>query len=113
MKNYQSTTEGSWIELLKVELTEEQKTLLMSTDEADKESKESKESLREWIKSEREGRVEEAKTNELISFYENIKPELKEEDNYHLVSMDISEKNDKFTGILNCRVNGQHKQIRF
>ena len=58
MKNYQSTTEGSWIELLKVELTDEQKTLLMSTDEADRDAQKE---LREQIKAEREGQVEEAK----------------------------------------------------
>ena len=33
MKNLQSTTEGTWIELNQVELTEEQIALLMSTDE--------------------------------------------------------------------------------
>lgn len=111
MKNYQSTTEGSWIELLKVELTEEQKALLMSTDEADRDAQKE---IREQIKAEREGQVEEAKSTELTSFYQGIKPELKEEDTYQLISADVSEKEeDAFTGILNCRVNGEHKQIRF
>ena len=38
MKQFQSTTEGTWIELNPVELTEEQKTLLMSREESDRES---------------------------------------------------------------------------
>src|SRR6056297_3444992 len=111
MKNYQSTTEGSWIELLNVELTEEQKALLISTDEADRDAQKE---LREQIKAEREGQVEESKATELTTFYENIKPELKEKDTYQLISADISEKQEgAFTGILNCRVNGVNKQIRF
>jgi len=111
MKNYQSTIEGSWIELLKVELTEEQKALLMSTDEADRDAQKE---LREQIKAEREGQVEEAKATELTTFYQGIKPELKEEHTYQLISADVSEKQEGvFTGILNCRVNGEHKQVRF
>lgn len=111
MKNYQSTTEGSWIELLKVELTDEQKALLMSTDEADRDAQQE---LREQIKADKEGEVDEAKVTELTTFYQDIKPELKEEDTYQLISADISEKQEgAFTGIVNYRVNGEHKQIRF
>jgi len=111
MKNYQSTAEGSWIELLKVKLTKEQKELLASTDEADIDTQKE---LREQIKDEREGQVEEAKATELTTFYQGIKPELKEEDTYQLISADLSEKQEGvFTGILNCRVNGEHKQVRF
>ena len=111
MKNYQSTTEGSWIELLKVELTDEQKALLTSTDEADRDAQKQ---LREQIKAEKEGKVEEAKATELTTFYQGIKPELKEEDTYQLISADLSEKQEGvFTGILNCRVNREHKQVRF
>jgi len=111
MKNYQSTTEGSWIELLKVELTDEQKALLTSTDEANIDAQKE---LREQIKAEKEGQVEEAKSTELNTFYQGIKPELEEKNTYQLISADLSEKEEGvFTGILNCRVNGVHKQIRF
>jgi type III secretory pathway component EscU len=109
MKNYQSTEEGTWIEILPVQLTEEQKTLRMSTKEEDREAKKA---LQETIKSQREGLVDEVKKGELISFYQSIKPELKEGDTYQLISIDLSEK-DNFVGILNCRINGEHKQIRF
>ncbi len=110
MKNFQSTTEGTWIELLPVQLTEEQKTLMMSTKEEDREAKKS---LMETIKEQREGSVTTKKKNELNSFYESIKPEIGEDDVYQLISVDVSEIESNFNGILNCRVNGKHKQIRF
>ena len=110
MKNFQSTTEGNWVELKPVQLTEEQRTLLMSTDEADREAQAS---LVEWIKSEREGEVTAKKKKELTAFYETKKPELKKDDTYKLISIDLSEKEGVFSGILNCRVNGEHKQVRF
>jgi len=110
MKNFQSTTEGTWIELLPVQLTEEQKTLMMSTKEEDKEAKKS---LMGSIKSQREGSVDIEKKGELNSFYNSIKPELKENNVYQLIAINVSEKGDKFNGILNCRVNGEHRQIRF
>lgn len=107
MKQYQSTTEGAWVEIKKVELTEEQKTLLMSKEDSDKQAKES---LIETIKSQRTSEVDASKSNELISLYDSKKPELKESDIYELISADVLE---NFTGIINCRVNGEHKQIRF
>lgn len=110
MKQFQSTTEGTWIELNPVELTQEQKTLLMSREESDRESQKT---LREEIKSLRESVVSEEVSGELGSFYLSVKPELKETDVYQLISIDLSERTGGFTGILNCRVNGEHKQIRF
>jgi hypothetical protein len=109
MKNYKSITEGTWVEILKVELTEEQKALMVSTNEADKEAKLT---LAQNIKAQREALVSEDKAEELISFYNTIKPVLKEEDIYQLISVDLFEATP-FTGILNCRVNGEHIQIRF
>lgn len=111
MKNYQSTAEGSWVELLKVELTNEQKELLISTDDSDKNAKTS---LINLIKSQKEGNVKSTKNNELNNFYQSIKPELKEKDNYEFISVTLSEKEKgAFKGILNYRINGKHKQIRF
>lgn len=111
MKNYQSTTEETWIELLKVELTEEQKALLMSTDKADKDAQQE---LREQIKADKEGSVPTKKKTELKTFYNSVKPVLKKEDTYQLISIDLSQKEEGLSfGILNCRVNGEHKQVRF
>jgi hypothetical protein len=110
IKTYQSTTEGTWVEILKVELTAEQKALMVSTN---KEDKEARLTLVQSIKAKREAVVPEGKAAELISFYDSVRPELKEEDIYELISIDAFEKEDGvFTGILNCRVNGEHTQIR-
>jgi hypothetical protein len=112
MKNYQSTSEGSWIELLKVELTEEQKAIMLSTSmtEADAEARRA---LMVEIKAKREVTVASAKAAELQAFYESKKPEVPEGQTYQLISMDISEGDGGFTGILNCRVNSEHIQVRF
>jgi hypothetical protein len=109
MKTYQSTTEETWVELLQVTLTEEQKALLTSTNEEDNEAKLA---LVNTLKAQREAAVDANKAQELISFYNTVKPELEETDVYQLISVDLTEANP-FTGILNCRVNGEHKQIRF
>jgi hypothetical protein len=110
MKTYQSIVEGTWLELKPVQLTEEQHALLISTDESDREDQTA---LGNWIKSEREAVVGEEKATQLTAFYETKKPELKESDTYQLIALDLSEKEGQFTGILNCRVNGKHMQIRF
>jgi len=109
MKNYQSIIEGTWVEILKVELTEEQKALMLSNNEEDQESKLA---LIQSIKVQREGVVPEDKKSELVSFYNTIKPVLKETDIYQLISADVFEV-DQFHGILNCRVNSEHIQVRF
>jgi len=108
MKTYQSNIEGAWVEILKVELTEEQKSVLMSNNDNDKEAKND---LLQSLKTQREVAVSENKIQELVNFYNTIKPELKETDVYQLISADLSEANP-FSGILNCRVNGEHLQIR-
>jgi hypothetical protein len=111
MKNFQSTTEGTWIELLQVKLTQEQTTLLSSTNEEDIETKNI---LLQETKSQKKDVINESKVLSLTNFYNTVKPVLKETDTYELISADLLEKVEGvFIGILNCRVNGEHKQIRF
>jgi hypothetical protein len=50
---------------------------------------------------------------DLEAFYENKKPELRDGDDYQLIAIDLREAGDTYSGILNCRVNGEHIQIRF
>jgi hypothetical protein len=107
MKNLQSTTEGTWIELNQVELTEEQIALLMSTDE------EAKIELINEIKSLRETVAQQADILLVQAKYEEVKPVLEENDTYQLIAFDIVINEEALSGILNCRVNGEHKQIRF
>jgi len=111
MKNYQSTIEETWVELLPVELTETQIELIQSTKETDAEAKSE---LIAEIKESREGAVSSELTEKLNTVYTSLKPELKEEDVYQLISADFSEKSENvFTGIINFRLNQEHKQIRF
>jgi hypothetical protein len=111
MKQFQSTTETVWIEKIKVELTEAEKQLMRSENEEDKEAKDA---LFEKIKLEGEKTATPEETVALDSFYNTIKPTLKQNDTYELIACDCSEVSlNIYKGILNCRVNGEHKQIRF
>ena len=111
MKNYQSTIEGTWVQLLPIELTEAQLELLKSTKETDVEAKSD---LIKEIKESREGAVSFELSEKLNTVYTSLKPELKEKEVYQLISADFSEKSENiFTGIINYRINTEHKQIRF
>lgn len=110
MKNLQSIEEGTWMELKPVQLTEEQTTLLMSKEESNKEAKET---LIQEIKAERNQPASESDVEIAQAKYEEIKPTLEEGQTYQLIAVDASISEGKISGILNCRVNGEHKQIRF
>ena len=109
MENFQSTEEKQWVKVNNIEITETEKTLLMSTNEDDKNAKNE---LLETIKSIRFTNLTATESEEFVDLYETIKPTLKDTDVYQLISCDIL-KTDKLSGILNCRINGEHKQIRF
>lgn len=106
MKHLQSITEGTWIEVKQVELTDEQKTLLMSRDKKDNESKKT---LVAELKTLREAKAKAADVKLAKAKYKEVKPTLEAEDVYQLISIDMNDN----SGILNCRINGEHKQIRF
>lgn len=111
MKNFQSTTEGVWIEQIAIQLTEEEKQLMVSQKEEDAQEKEV---LFNRIKEEREQPTTSEKSDALTAFYTGIKPQLKETDLYELVACDLIEENENsYSGILNFRVNQEHKQLRF
>lgn len=110
MKNLQSTIEGAWIEIKPVTLTEKQKTLMMSQEDIDMDAKKV---LIAEIKSQREVAPKKVDKDLAISKYNEVKPTLKETDTYELITMDIVINETLTSGILNCRVNGEHKQIRF
>ena len=110
MKQVQSTAETIWKEIVKVELTAEEKVLRHSTSEEDKEARKV---LMERIKSERELELDEESATVAQAIYEANKPALKETDTYQLIAVDIQLEGETGTGIINCRVNGEHVQIRF
>jgi hypothetical protein len=110
MINLFSTTEGQWTQHVKVELTEAQKTLMKSTADSDKEAKRA---LMAEIKPQSQKSAETADAAKAQAKYVEVKPALAETDTYQLIAMDVSINGDRVNGILNCRVNGDHKQIRF
>lgn len=57
--------------------------------------------------------VNQEKQNELVGLYNTVKPELEDGSTYQLISMDVSEDSGSYWGILNCRVNNEHVQVRF
>jgi hypothetical protein len=101
MKKYTSQEEGVWKEILNPTITEEQLVILEGEDNAEKQA------LIESIKSSSNQAV--VDTTELVALYNTHKPVLKEEDVYVFIDMHVSGSK----GLLNCRVNGEHKQIRF
>lgn len=109
MKNFQLKKDSTWVEVLIKEVTEEQKAILSSDISLD-----AKAALLEEIFANKEVSVKKAKKTELDLFYDTIKPILSESDVYELIALDLVELDEsKYLGILNCRVNGEHKQIRF
>lgn len=110
MKTYQSSTENNWIELLPVYLTKEQKDLIRSKNIEDLSDRQA---LNSTIWTQRIGTVSEEKSDELVAFYNTVKPQLNEGDTYNLISIDLHENGNSYNGILNFRINGEHKQIRF
>jgi hypothetical protein len=109
MKNIVSNIEGTWKEIKKVELTTEQKELLKSQKEEDKASKLV---LQNTIKEQKEISVSPENIVIFDAIYNKHKPTLKEDDVYKFIAINISY-GEKTHGILNCRINGEHKQIRF
>ena len=110
MKTIQSVTETVWKEIVKVELTAEEKTLMLSTNEEDKVAKKE---LMDRVKSERELNLDVETSDIAQAIYEANKPTLKETDTYQLIAVDMQLEGEVGTGIINCRVNEEHKQIRF
>jgi hypothetical protein len=111
MKNFQSTIEGVWIEQIAIQLTEAEKQLMVSQKEGDAVKKEA---LLKRLKKEKEKPITSEKSEALTSFYNVIKPNLKEADLYELIACNFLEDDTMtFSGILNYRLNDNHKQLRF
>ena len=108
MKKYKSNKEGQWFEVIQFTLSEEQKELLASRKPSDI-AKQTE--LRELISSKSIQSVDAETINNLINFYDSIRPK---DRNYKLISCDIYQNKEKtFSGILNYRINNEHKQLRF
>lgn len=96
-----------------VELTEEQKQLLQTTDE---DNAPARKALVQELRDKRFTVIEDpALATKLDTIYNAQKPILSDTDNYELIDIHITIDNNypNGTGLLNCRVNSDHKQIRF
>lgn len=106
MKHLQSITEGTWIEIKKFEFTDEQKAILMSKDENDKEAKKS---LALEIREASQVKATNKDATNASEKYNKVKPTLKDTDVYELINMYIC--GDR--GVLNCKINSKHTQVKF
>jgi hypothetical protein len=110
MKNLYSIEEDKWLELVPVETSEEELTLLQSKEEADKEAKIA---LIKTIQAKSVKTAKSTDANKAKGKYAEIKPVLKAEDVYEFISMEYNTEDTLISGILNYRINDEHIQIRF
>lgn len=107
MKNFKSTKIGTWVEILEVEMTEEQKSIMMSFD------RKAMASVVSDIEDKRTKKITAKNSTDLKAFYNKMVPVLNNTDVYELICVELTKKDDgDFSGLLNCRVNGVQKQIR-
>lgn len=106
MKNLTSNTEGVWIEIKPITFTEEQKTILKSS------NTEEKTALIAELKEESETKPDKVTLALAVAQYNYIKSMVSKDETYEFIQCSLT-LTDKVKGILNCRVNGEHKQIRF
>jgi hypothetical protein len=109
MKHIETTDGINWKQLNNVVLTQEQRDILKSPEtQAAKDLRAQLNEGRYTVLSTEQSATVQAK-------YAELKPELKETDIYQLiaVSMILEDDGTIQSGIINCRVNGNHQQIRF
>lgn len=112
MKNLEAIIENSWVELLPVVLTNEQKAIEENTS-FEQSVLDAKRLLFEEIQALQKKPADSTSAALAQSAYVANKPILLSTDNYELISTNVSIENNIVSGIINCRVNNEHKQIRF
>jgi hypothetical protein len=122
MKTLMMKKEGEWIEIKKPQLTQEENETLAGYSSKVKDVTDFKNRPEPTTEEQavidkiRQSRfAEPSKKDKAVAekLYNKHKPELKEEDVYDILSFTVHFRDDKTTGILNYRLNGIHKQIRF
>jgi hypothetical protein len=110
MKILISNTEGVWFDPIHIELTTEERELTQSVNVADEEAKAA---IFAIIKANQENPAATADATEAQAVYEFHKPVLEEINTYEFISVNLCIDGTRKNGIINCRINGDHKQIRF
>jgi hypothetical protein len=107
MKHIETTDGINWKQINNVAITQEQIDILKDVEsEAASALRAELNANRYTVLSAEESVVAKAK-------YDELKPEVKETDQYQLIAVNMMMDGDATSGIINCRVNGDHKQIRF
>lgn len=107
MKTLTSNIENSWIEIKSIEITEEQREVLRKGTDAEKIT------LHAELKALKEVAASDYDASFATSLYATVKPVVEEGVSYQFISMDITTDETTHRGILNYRLNNEHKQIRF
>ena len=110
MKQFQSTSEQNWVQVMPISLSQQEKDLLFSKD---KKNDENRDALIKDINTRRFSSVDAETLTKLNAFYTSIKPSIKEGETYELIAIDVFDNLGGFSGILNYRINKEHLQIRF
>lgn len=110
MKTYQSTTENIWHQIHKIVYSEQEKLILDSEKEEDNDARKQ---IIELHKNEGKTLLTETESQKYVEIYNQQKPTLLESDKYVLLSIIVVERGKNISGIFNCRINAEHKQIRF
>jgi len=109
MKNLQSIEEGKWVELVSIQLTDAEKSVLESPEKSDE-----KLALIKKIEADTKKSVSASIASKAKAKYNEIKPSLNTDDVYDFISADFMFDGTNITsGILNYRLNEEHKQVRF
>jgi hypothetical protein len=109
MKHIETTDGITWKQINNISITKEQNDILKDAEsEAASALRAELNANRYTVLSAEESVVAKAK-------YDELKPEVKETDQYQLIAVNMMLDDDGVatSGIINCRVNGDHKQIRF
>jgi hypothetical protein len=109
MKHIETTDGITWKQINNISLTKEQIDILKDADsEAANVLRAELNTNRYTVLSAEDSEVFQAK-------YDELKPTIKETDQYQLIAVNMTVGDDDVVtnGIINCRVNGDHKQIRF
>lgn len=110
MKVIRCVNEGVWLELVKVTLTESESALL---NDLSQDKYQDRLNLLNDVNSRKFKPLESNLVSLVNSIYNSHKPKVNGEDHYELISVDMVLKGDKGSGVINCRVNGFHNQVRF
>jgi hypothetical protein len=107
MKHIESTDGITWKQINNISLTKEQIDILKDAES------EAANVLRAELNTNRYTVLSSAESEVAQDKYDELKPVIKETDQYQLIAVNMMLDGDATSGIINCRVNGDHKQIRF